>query len=423
MGNFKDALRALLGKPVQNEAYRLCQLADALQCVRWFDIDREDMRFSQALLGRRLIKAPEEADGAGLLRAGVYAYEPERRRIQWLLCNFKHPYGGVFTILRLAEHLQKRGWENTILVYDAPDFDIKPQMPIISRYFPALREDQFRGLSMPLSDLPPAEIGICTFWASAYTLLKMRNVRNKVYLIQDYEPAFYPAGTKYALAENTYRMPFHRVFNTSGLMRFVEENYPMREARSMAFTPGCDRRYLFLPKLLTRPIRVLFYARPGAPRNAFELGLGFASALKSRYGEGVQIVAAGEELPQDIVRQYGDVLECAGVVPYEDLPEFYSSFHFLISFMLSKHPSYLPFEAMGSGCAVIANRNEANDWFFMDGENCVLADAAVAPLMEAFERAMDPEVYRRIVAGGKKTADSARWEVELRRVDTFLRSL
>ena len=91
--------------------------------------------------------------------------------------------------------------------------------------------------------------------------------------------------------------------------------------------------------------------------------------------------------------------------------------------MLSKHPSYLPFEAMGSGCAVIANRNEANGWFFMDGENCVLADAAVAPLMEAFERAMDPEVYRRIVEGGKKTADSARWEVELRRVDTFLRSL
>ena len=71
-------------------------------------------------------------------------------------------------------------------------------------------------------------------------------------------------------------------------------------------------------------------------------------------------------------------------MPYDDLPSFYASFHFVVSFMLTKHPSYLPIEAMAAGCAVLSNINEANGWFLRDGENCVLAMPIVSSLMAAF---------------------------------------
>ncbi len=390
----KELIKKLLKDPSAERAKREIAL------LNWCDIDEDDVVFS-----RRLIFA----EGGG-------------NRIRWLLCRFSHPFGGVFTVLRMASMLKKYGFESKIVVYDDPNFDISPMWEQVKRYFPGLSKEDFLPFFGDWSALPGADIGVGTFWPSAYHLLRMRDVTKKALLVQDFEPAFYPAGTEYALAENALRMPFSRLFNTPGLLAFVERNYPV-PGKSAYFTPAYDARYAFCPKPLKTPYRVLFYARPDAPRNAFALCVAFARALKEKYGGGIELVCAGAALSDGEKALFAGCCTFAGVVPYEELPEFYGSFHFVVSFMLTKHPSYLPFEAMACGCVPVVNLNEANLWLLKDGENCLMADAALTPLMAAFERGLDPENYRQIVAQGLRTVRAASWEGEMETIAAFFKNL
>lgn len=404
--NISHSMRALVGKPVQNDAYKIKLLRDTIKQVEWFDYKQEDWDASTALLEK---KPPPFDDGAA-------------KRIVWLLCNFEHPFGGVYTVLRIANELQNRGWDNCIIVYDNPKFTIDSQIQDITKYFPYLNNRNFIAFNGDERTLPRAECAVGTFWSSCYLLLKMKTVRAKAYLIQDFEPGFYAAGTTYALAENTYRMPFHRLFNTQGLMQYINTNYPQRQVRSLSFTPAVDKRYRFVQKSISRPVRVLFYARPNTPRNAFELVVAMARALKEHYGAAVQLVAAGERAGL-YAELCAGVMEFVGVVDYEKLPQFYASFHVVVSFMLTKHPSYLPFEAMACGCAVIVNENEANTWLLRDGENCVVAAPCISSLLEAFEWLMQKGAYEHVVTNGVETVSQFRWNGELRRIDIFLKSL
>jgi len=390
----KELLKRMLKDPAVERAKR----EEAL--LRWCDIDEEDVAFSRRLLF---------SEGGG-------------DRIRWLLCRFSHPFGGVFTVLRMADMLQTYGFASKIVIYDDPAFDISPQWERISQYFPNLRKEDFFAFSGDWDALPGADIAVATFWPSAYHLLRMRDVTKKVLLVQDFEPAFYPAGTEYALAENALRMPFSRLFNTPGLLAYVERIYPV-PGKSAYFTPACDERYAFCEKELRPPYRVLFYARPDAPRNAFSLCVAFAKALKRKYREGVELVCAGGSLSEGEKALFEGCCDFAGVVPYENLPDFYASFHFVVSFMLTKHPSYLPFEAMACGCVPIVNDNEANLWLLKDGENCLMAQAAVTPLMKAFERGLDPELYREIAAEGCRTVRATNWEGEMAKIAAFFRNL
>jgi glycosyltransferase involved in cell wall biosynthesis len=390
----KELIKRLLKSPSEERAKRETTLLD------WCDIDEEDVAFSRKLLF---------AEGGG-------------NRIRWLLCRFNHPFGGVFTVLRMADMLQKYGYASKIVIYDDPNFDISPMWGQIERYFPHLAKEDFLPFQGEWSALPGADIAVATFWPSAYHLLRMRDVTKKVLLVQDFEPAFYPAGTEYALAENALRMPFSRLFNTPGLLAFVERNYPV-PSKSAYFTPACDERYMLREKPLQPPYCVLFYARPDAPRNAFSLCVAFSKALKRKYGEDVDIVCAGASLSEGEKALFEGCCSFAGVVPYENLPEFYGSFHFVVSFMLTKHPSYLPFEAMACGCVPIVNLNEANLWLLKNGENCLMAQAAVTPLMEAFARGLNPELYCEIVAEGHKTVRSTSWESEMEKIAAFFRNL
>ena len=330
---------------------------------------------------------------------------------------FKHPYGGVFTILRAANHLETLGYENKIIIYDSPSFSIDGMFDTIEPYFPALKKQSFMGLK---GELPSSDYEIATFFTSCYKLIADTNTKRKLYFIQDFEPLFYPAGTQYAMSENTYRFPFHRIYNTTGLMDYVEANYPICGARSMAFTPGVDERYFCAPKPISRPVRVLIYGRPGTPRNAYALALAFAKALKAKYGEGVELVSAGEKrapAPENIMRN-------AGVVPYDALPEFYASFHFIVSFMFTKHPSYLPLEAMAAGACVVTNFNEANNWLLKDGENCIAPLAGVEALMARFDEVVNnPALYERITKNASECVKRQRWETALGSIADFIMSI
>ncbi len=142
----------------------------------------------------------------------------------------------------------------------------------------------------------PDESFMATSWQSAYTAqaaLQHTAAREFFYLIQDYEPAFSAWSSNFALAAATYTMPHRAIFNDPALRDYQHGQIPESRAaapRHIAFQPAVDRA-LFAPPAepRSRPYLLLFYARPGTQRNAFEIGL---HALRAAVARGA--LRAGE---------------------------------------------------------------------------------------------------------------------------------
>ena len=81
--------------------------------------------------------------------------------------------------------------------------------------------------------------------------------------------------------------------------------------------------------------------------------------------------------------------------------------------MFTAHPSYIPFEAMASGCAVLTNHNPANAWFFRPGETAWRPGASVSAQLSAFLQLTDAALRARIAAGGERTVRQTTWKKSL----------
>ena len=345
-----------------------------------------------------------------MIRAG------KLKTITWLVPYFEHPYGGVHTILRFGSMLnQRHGVQSRFVVYDAPHGALREIEARVATLFPTSPgEFEIMRSARDLEDLPRTDLAVATLWNSAYLLLNHVEASAKAYFVQDFEPLFYPAGTFYALTEQTYRMGLYGIFNTQGLHDYVTSNYPMK---GCWFEPSVDH-HLFHDARPKRegPVRVFFYARPSTDRNAFELGLAALKQLKRALGAGVEIICAGEHWrPEDF--GVGGKINNLGVLPYEKTADLYRSCDVGLALMFTKHPSYLPLEMMACGMTVVTNNNPANLWLFDHGRNCLLAEPTVSCMAEQLEKAAsDPTLRNRVGRSAAERLRRTTWEEQVDQV-------
>lgn len=303
----------------------------------------------------------------------------------WFVPNFDHlSFGGIFTIFRFIEKFSVEGVTNRIIIYDKPSFDVEKLEAEISEKFPNLKNYQiiiFDHSNDDINDLPECDIAICSFWISAYLLLKFNKTKRKYYFIQDYEPLFYPGGSTYALAESTYRFGFRALVNTPGLLAAVNTRHG---TEGISFIPAVDQA-LYYPDATKRTkgkVRIFFYARPNNPRNAFNLGIEIIKQLLETHGRKIEIITAGADWNE---HAYGlnDKIKNLGLLKsIEEVAELYRTCDIGFVYMLSKHPSYQPFEFMASGMATVTNNNEDNLWLLRDKENCLLSEPSPTAMAE-----------------------------------------
>jgi hypothetical protein len=307
----------------------------------------------------------------------------------WYLPPFDNPYyGGVMTILRCADHAQRtKGLRQRFLICGGCDAEALRDR--IAAAFPGLAH----AVVMPLDSseaiqmIPAADYSFATLWTTAYVLQKVRNTGLKFYFIQDWEPLFYPAGSTSAQAELTYDFGFYGITNTRTLRRLYEEEHGGTAAH---FAPQVDPNVFNGHPLRPAggPLRLFFYGRPGHARNGFELAAAALKDLKSRVGDRVQILCAGA--PWN-TRDYGldGVIESLGLLDYRATGDLYRSCHMGFVMMMTRHPSYLPFEFMACGGLLVSNDNRANHWLLRDGENCLLAPASGPAIADRLAWAID----------------------------------
>jgi len=300
----------------------------------------------------------------------------------WYIPPFENAfYGGIMTILRFAEYLHRtqRVRQRFLICGHCDQGKIHAQ---IVQAFPSLADSEVILLDSQdaMAGIPAADYSIATLWTTAYVLLTVRNTALKFYFIQDWEPLFYAAGSTYAQAQLTYDFGFYGIANTRTLRLDYEREH---NGRATHFAPQVDPTVFHGSPLRDAgwPRRIFFYGRPGHPRNGFELAVAAIRQVKERLGDRVQILCAGA--PWDPRRYDLDgMVESLGVLKYHETADLYRSCHIGFAMMMTRHPSYLPFEFMACGGLFVSNDNRANHWLLADGKNCLLAPASAPAIAE-----------------------------------------
>lgn len=293
----------------------------------------------------------------------------------------KHVFGGISTALSFYTKLtQELNCIKRIIVMDAPV--IKDSMIDLPDYCVVdASDDVFENNQIvPMADranktLPVAEkdIFIATGWWTAYTIAdvihwqKREYSNNKtniplIYLIQDYEPGFYPWSSRYLMADSTYKLdiPTIAVINSLELKKYLEQN-SYHFYQSFVFEPVLNielKKYLvqFAKENRSRKKQILVYGRPGVERNAFALvvdSLKYFVQIRDDINEW-ELISAGEPF-SDIDLGKQKILHSIGKVSLAEYAEIMSKTKVAVSLMVSPHPSYPPLEMSSFGIKVITN--------------------------------------------------------------------
>ncbi|MBY6436600.1 glycosyltransferase family 1 protein [Rhodococcus kroppenstedtii] len=155
--------------------------------------------------------------------------------------------------------LEAAGYRCVVALHDPFGVDLARYTRVIRTHWPAVA-----ATVVDVDDgLPSTAAWIATSWPTAHVLGARPGVGGeRFYFVQDYEPYFHPAGSEYALAEDTYRFGFRIL----ALGRMVRDEIARAVGVESTLVPfGLDTTvYRFLGSGPRRGIA--FYSRPDTPR-------------------------------------------------------------------------------------------------------------------------------------------------------------
>jgi len=233
------------------------------------------------------------------------------------------------------------------------------------------------------------DVFLATFWTTAELAARLvrwqaatfgGEPRPFAYLIQDFEPGFYPWSAQSELARATYPggAPTIAVIN-SGLLKAYLDSQGIAFDDPLTFEPRIDARLrpLLSEKPGERRRRVVVYGRPETPRNAFPLLVDALRAwVEAGGGGGWEVVSAGRShSPVELGR--GLRMRSVGKLDIEAYGSLLRESALGVSLMVSPHPSYPPLDMAHLGLRVVTNAfgpKDLSTWH----ENIVSAAALTA---------------------------------------------
>jgi hypothetical protein len=247
------------------------------------------------------------------------------------------------------------------------------------------------------------DVFVATFWTTAELVARLRRWQAATYgrapdrfayLIQDFEPGFYPSSALSELARATYRDPAGTVgvFNTA-LLRDYFHDSGIRFEREFAFEPRIlpELRAAMAEPQGPRSKTIVVYGRPGTPRNALPAIVdGLRAWQASDPGAGSwSVLSVGQSHP-DIDLGGGTALHSIGKLDLAAYAALLRMSAIGISLMISPHPSYPPLEMAHLGMLVLTNRFARKDlstWHLnIDSTDDLSAEAMAAHLTELCRR-------------------------------------
>jgi hypothetical protein len=338
-------------------------------------IDRQD-----------LVRAAEIAAAGWRLPPGLPARPGEPLTVTLVCVPPREGSGGHTTMFRILAELEDAGHRCVVCLHDRHGWSIEQHRRTIRSWWPWLRSE-VRDAAEGIED---CDALLATAWQTAYPVLASPARATRFYFVQDYEPAFYPAGSEALLAEATYRFGFHGI--TAG--RWLAER--LRREHGMAaghFDFGCDLdRYALDPTLLGARERtaVCCYCRPTTPRRAFELAMLALDLFAARHPE-VDIHLFGRPAGRLPFRAHDD-----GLLTPEQLNALYN--RSVCGLVLSAtNVSLVPHEMLAAGCIPVVNDAEHNR-IVLDNPHVAYAAATPFELASALGALVGRPAAERVAA-------------------------
>jgi O-antigen biosynthesis protein len=311
--------------------------------------------------------------------------------IAWVVPPWNIGSGGHTTIFRLVRQMEKRGHSCTIHVFD-PD-------GLVGRSGGQLREEirqHFVKVEAPvfvgLGSFTGADLAIATEWRTAFPLRDLPGCGEKVYLVQDDEPQFYPTGAESIWAEESYRMGYRCIAYTPWMAGILRERWNLE---AEYFECGTDTGvYEFAGEEGRQPDLIAVYARRETERRAVELALaGLATLFERR--PSIRVVLFGSDLGVRAPLPCEDL----GVQPPAELAKLYRRASAGVVFSLTTH-SLVAHEMMASGLPLVE----------LEGENVASALGRSGELVELAEPTPDSiaRVLERLLEDREQASAMAR---------------
>lgn len=231
---------------------------------------RRTARVLYARTGAAALDEPlRDADVAdsSLLEAAVPPARPARGTqliVGWVTVPPSPGSGGHTTLFRMVEAVEAAGHRCVLFLYDRYGGDMRAHENSLRQWWP-----QVRATVRDAADgIDGVDAAVASAWDTAHILaMRGQSPMRRLYFVQDFEPYFYPRGSMYSLAEDTYRFGFR----TIALGEMVAQTL----RREVGIEPdvtefGCDTA-VYRPLPDARRTGVVVYARPGVPRRGFWL--------------------------------------------------------------------------------------------------------------------------------------------------------
>ena len=183
--------------------------------------------------------------------------------IGWLTVPPGMRSGGHTTMFRMVEALESAGHRCVMYLYDRHGGDIRQRAEVIRQGWPQIRAE-VRDVA---DGIHGVDACLATSWQSAHVLAR-RGVdpMRRLYLVQDFEPSFYPRGSQYALAEDSYRLGFRLL----ALGEMVAGHLRDTGGEVDVVPFGCDTGVYRLLGATERR-GVVLYAKPDVARRGYDL--------------------------------------------------------------------------------------------------------------------------------------------------------
>lgn len=332
----------------------------------------------------------------------------EIKILNWVIPEMGEGSGGHINIFRFISLLEDMGFHSRIYLVLSPSYryDNRGLRKTLASKFPILdtRVEAF----WDISEAGFAHATIATSWQTAYFVKNFNNTISKFYFVQDYEPYFFPLGSFYQFAEDTYRFGFRGITAGDWLKEKLEREYNM----------VCDSFRFSYDKELYVPHdreglskKIFFYARPVTQRRDFEIGMLALNELAKRMPE-IEVILAGWDVDYlEIPFNYQNLK----IVDIRELSDIYGQCD-LCLVLSNTNLSLLPLEIMASGSVAVCSGGENNTWL-MNEKNSVLVSYDPVEIADKMEYYLThPGELKKMRDSGIQFARTTSWKEEAYKV-------
>lgn len=331
-----------------------------------------------------------------------YSWQPTSSKnlvLSWIMPPPGKGSGGHHNIFRFIKYLEDAG--HTCRIYITTQGG-KGKISEVR----ALMGSSYPEVKAPMvwiedgNEIQDSDAVFSTSWQTAYTSFNSSAKGKRFYFVQDFEPWFYPMGSRYILAENTYRFGFFGVTAGGWLAKKLKDEYGMTTA---SFDFGADKT--LYPLKNSKPRKEIFcYVRPYTERRGFELSIMALELFHARHPDYTINLAGWDVSEYSIPFPYNNLK----TLELDQLSDLYNSCAAGLVISLT-NMSLLPLELLSCGVIPVVN-DGPNNRLVSDNEFIRYCPPTPPAIADALSKVIETENLERLAKKAADSVDTSSWE-------------